>query len=238
MKLVVIGASKGLGRAFVEGLCRPGDTVIGVSRTRPTQLDCSEGVDLHWIEADLSQPARAAASIAAQAPPDLDVLIYNLGIWEETAFSDEYDFLNESDSALAQLVDVNITATLLLLKQLLPRVLGGRRPQLVLTGSTSALPRSGRPEVAFGASKFALNGIADALREGFRQQRLAVTTLQLGYLNTEDALSVPLQRAAARGNGEYVPVHDVVSMVRALLQLSPSSFVRELVLPAIADPRY
>ena len=140
--------------------------------------------------------------------------------------------------ALAQLVDVNITATLLLLKQLLPRVLGGRRPQLVLTGSTSALPRSGRPEVAFGASKFALNGIADALREGYRQQRLAVTTLQLGYLNTDDALSVPLQQAAARGNGAYVPVHDVVAMVRALLQLSPSSFVRELVLPAIADPRY
>lgn len=238
MKLMVIGASKGLGRAFVEGLCQPGDTVIGVSRTRPTQLDCDEGVDLHWIEADLSQPARAAASIAAQAPPDLDVLIHNLGIWEETAFSDDYDFLNESDSALAQLVDVNITATLLLLKQLLPRVLGGRRPQLVLTGSTSALPRSGRPEVAFGASKFALNGIADALREGFRQQRLAVTTVQLGYLNTDDALSVPLQQAAARGNGKYVPLHDVVAMVRALLQLSPSSFVRELVLPAIADPRY
>lgn len=204
MKLMVIGASKGLGRAFVEGLCQPGDTAIGVSRTRPTQLDCGEGVDLHWIEADLSQPARAAASIAAQAPPDLDVLIHNLGIWEETAFSDDYDFLNESDSALAQLVDVNITATLLLLKQLLPRVLGGRRPQLVLTGSTSALPRSGRPEVAFGASKFALNGIADALREGFRRQRLAVTTLQLGYLNTDDALSVPLQQAAARGDGEYV----------------------------------
>jgi hypothetical protein len=44
--------------------------------------------------------------------------------------------------------------------------------------------------------------------------------------------------AAARGDGELVPVHDVVTMVRALLQLSPSGFVRELVLPAIADPRY
>ncbi|QKW57034.1 SDR family oxidoreductase [Stenotrophomonas sp. NA06056] len=238
MKLMIIGASKGLGRAFVEGLGQPGDTVVGVSRSRPTQLDCNEGVDLQWIEADLSQPVHAAASIADQAPPDLDVLIHNLGIWEETAFSDDYDFLNERDTALAQLVDVNITATLLLLKRLLPRLLGGRRPQLVLTGSTSALPRSGRPEVAFGASKFALNGIADALREGFRQQRLAVTTLQLGYLNTDDALSAPLLQAAARGNGEYVPVHDVVSMVRALLQLSPSSFVRELVLPAIADTRY
>jgi len=214
MKLMVIGASRGLGRAFVEGLCSAGDTVIGVSRSRPRDLECPEGVTLQWIEADLSQPTLAANHIAAQAPADLDVLIHNLGIWEETAFSDEYAFLDESDAALTQLVDVNITATLVLLQRLLPRVLGAPRPQLVLTGSTSALPRSGRPEVAFGASKFALNGIADALREGFRDRRLAVTSLQLGYLNTDDALSVPAAEAAARGDGELVPVHDVVAMVR------------------------
>ncbi|MEE9876909.1 MAG: SDR family NAD(P)-dependent oxidoreductase [Stenotrophomonas maltophilia] len=197
------------------------------------------GVTLQWIEADLSQPTLAANHIAAQAPADLDVLIHNLGIWEETAFSDEYAFLDESDAALTQLVDVNITATLVLLQRLLPRVLGAPRPQLVLTGSTSALPRSGRPEVAFGASKFALNGIADALREGFRDRRLAVTSLQLGYLNTDDALSVLAAEAAARGDGELGPgarrrcngarVAAVVTRVRALLQLSPSGFVRELV---------
>ncbi|HEL2978618.1 TPA: SDR family oxidoreductase [Stenotrophomonas maltophilia] len=238
MKLMVIGASRGLGRAFVEGLCQPGDTVVGVSRNRPRGIQCPEGVTLQWIEADLVQPALAADQIAAEAPADIDVLIHNLGIWEEKAFSDAYAFLDESDAALAQLIDVNVTATLMLLRRLLPRVLQAPRPQLVLTGSTSALPRSGRPEVAFGASKFALNGIADALREGFRDRRLAVTSLQLGYLNTDDALSVPLAEAAARGDGELVPVHDVVAMVRALLQLSPSGFVRELVLPAIADPRY
>ena len=231
MKLMVIGASRGLGRAFVEGLCGPGDTVVGVSRGRPRDLACPEGVELQWIEADLSRPTDAADHIAAQAPADIDVLIHNLGIWEDKAFSDEYAFLDESDAALAQLVDVNITATLMLLQRLLPRVLNAARPQLVLTGSTSALPRS-------GASKFALNGIADALREGFRERRLAVTSLQLGYLNTDDALSVPVADAAARGEGGLVPVHDVVTMVRALLQLSPSGFVRELVLPAIADPRY
>ncbi|HEL3743845.1 TPA: SDR family NAD(P)-dependent oxidoreductase, partial [Stenotrophomonas maltophilia] len=60
MKLMVIGASRGLGRAFVEGLCQPGDTVVGVSRTRPRDIACPEGVALQWIEADLSQPAVAA----------------------------------------------------------------------------------------------------------------------------------------------------------------------------------
>lgn len=32
MKMMVIGASKGLGRAFVEGLCSAGDEVTDVSR--------------------------------------------------------------------------------------------------------------------------------------------------------------------------------------------------------------
>lgn len=136
------------------------------------------------------------------------------------------------------MVNVNIVATLLLLKRLLPRLLLSSKPQLILTGSTSALRQSGRPEVTFGATKFALNGMADALRENFRNGELAVTTLQLGYLNTEDALSIPRKIAEARGNGKLVPVHDVVDVVRTLLHLSKASFVRELVMPAIQDERF
>lgn len=238
MKMMVIGASRGLGRALVEGLGKPGDQIVGVSRSRPDRLAVAAGVDIQWIEADLAEPKVAVAHIEAQAPAELDVLICNVGIWEPQAFSEGYDFLNDSDETLARLVEVNITATLLLLKRLVPRLLGSARPQLILTGSTSVLHRSGRPEVAFGASKFALRGMADALREGFRDQRLAVTVLQLGYLNTDDPLAVPMEEAAARGEGQLVPVHEVVTMVNALLRLSAASFVRELILPAIEDGRF
>jgi len=57
--------------------------------------------------------------------------------------------------------------------------------------------------VAFGASKFAINGIADALREGYRKDRLAVTVLHLGYLNTEDGLDVPRDVAATGEEGSW-----------------------------------
>lgn len=238
MKLMIVGASRGLGRALVEGLGGPGDTVIGVSRTPPQGLEVSPGVSLEWIEADLARPEAAVTHIEAQTPPELDVLIYNVGIWEEHAFSERYSFLEGSDESISRIVEVNITAALLLLKRLVPRLLRSSRPQLILTGSTSSLRQSGRPEVAFGASKFALAGMADALREGFREQNLAVTVLQLGYLNTDDPISTPLADAAARGEGTLVPVHDVVCMVEALLRLSSASFVRELVLPAIRDERF
>ena len=238
MKIMIVGGSRGLGRALVESLLEDGHTVIGVSRKQPADLAAIDGTRLQWIAADMATPVAAVERIARAAPAELDAVIYNLGVWEEKAFSDDYAFAHDSDEAIVDMIHINITATILLLKRLVPKLLTSSKPQLILTGSTSGLRQSGRPEVTFSASKFALNGIADALRESFRAQRLAVTTLQLGYLNTQDALSVPLATAAERGGGELIPVHDVVTVVRALLTLSNASFVRELVLPAIRDERF
>lgn len=238
MQLMVIGASRGLGRAFVEGLASPGDFVTGVSRSRPAELDMPQAVGIRWISTDLSDPQSAAQTLELEAPDVVDTLIYNVGIWEPEAFGEDYSFLSQSDTTSLELIGVNVSSTILILRRLLPRLLASSNPRLILTGSTSGLPGNGRQEVAFGASKTALTGIASALREGFRSQRLGVTLLQLGYLNTDDTLSVPVDQAAARGDGEFVPLHDVVAMVRTMLSLSPSSFVRELVLPAVKDSRF
>lgn len=239
MKTMVVGASKGLGRALIDGLGEHGDTLIGVSRTRPKNLTHNAGIVVRWVEADLSEPAQAA-QIIEQAVVDggLDTLIYNLGIWEEFAFDPAYNFLADNDDQVEAIVSCNITSTIVLIKRLLPVLLRSANPRIILTGSTSGLPQSGRPEVTFGASKFALRGIADALREGYRQQRLGVTCLNLGYLNTEDPMSTPRVIAEQRGEGNSIPVHDVVQVVRMALSLSSASFVKELTLPAIFDEHF
>ncbi|MNM58618.1 hypothetical protein D3C81_698530 [compost metagenome] len=76
------------------------------------------------------------------------------------------------------------------------------------------------------------------MREGYRQQHLGVTCLNLGYLNTDDALAIPREVAEQQGEGQLIPVHDVVQVVRMALSLSSASFVRELTLPAILDERF
>lgn len=239
MKTMVVGASKGLGKALIEGLGEAGDTLLGVSRSRPEHLDHKAGVEVKWIEANLAKPAQAAQVIAETiVESGLDTLIYNLGIWEEFAFDPTYNFLADDDDQIEAIVTCNITSTLLLIKRLLPVLLKSPNPRIILTGSTSGLPQSGRPEVAFGASKFALRGIADALREGYRQQRLAVTCLNLGYLNTQDPLSTPRAQAEQRDDGHSIPVHDVVQVVRMALSLSSACFVKEITLPAILDERF
>ncbi|WP_321838626.1 hypothetical protein [Burkholderia cepacia] len=47
-----------------------------------------------------------------------------------------------------------------------------------------------------------------------------------------------LCRAGRPCDGGLVTVHDVVAVVRTLLQLSDAAFVREPVMPAIADGRF
>ncbi len=238
MNILITGATQGLGRAFAEGLPEAGDKVIGVSRHDPDNLRLPDKVEWQWIAADFASASDAVERVEQQAPAVLDLLICNIGIWESQAFTEDYRFLDDSDADIARLIEVNVTANLLLIKRLLPRLLASSRPRIILSGSTSGLRQCGRPEAAFGAAKSALNGLADALRENYRDQGLAVTCLQLGYLNTDDSLTVPLSEAARRGAGSLIPVHDVVALVRAMLHLSPASYVRELVLPAIADERF
>lgn len=239
MNIMVVGASKGLGKALMDGLGDSGDHLIGVSRTRPAAWQERDGITQHWIEADLGNPLAAIAQIDHQLGDSaLDTLVYNLGIWEDRAFDDRYDFLADDEDQLQAIVSCNVTAPILLIKRLLPRLLRSERPRIILTGSTSGLPQSGRPEVTFGASKFALRGMADALREGYREQRLGVTCLNLGYLNTDDPLDTPRAEAEQRSGGEQIPVHDVVQVVRMALSLSAASFVKEITLPAILDARF
>lgn len=217
---------------MVDGLAGDGHAIVGVSRTRPAEVDAD------WIEADFTDPRRAADVVAQHSPESLSVIVYNLGLWEPTAFTDDYAFTDQADAMTEALIAANVTGPLLLLRRLMDRLLASEQPRIILTGSTSGLSRSGQPEVAFGASKAALNGIADALREGYRDRRLAVTTLQLGYLNTQDDLRTPRDQAAERGEGAMIPVHDVLDVMRTILSLSPSSFLREVVMPAIGDERF
>ncbi|ERH47233.1 hypothetical protein O203_21980 [Ectopseudomonas chengduensis] len=45
-------------------------------------------------------------------------------------------------------------------------------------------------------------------------------------------------QAAQNGEGQSIPLHDVAALVRTRPSLSDASYVRELVLPAVADERF
>ncbi len=224
MNILITGASRGLGDAFSRGLGRSGDTLWLVSRQPCPSVKLNDGVTRHWIEADLSSSG-IHEKIAAKLEPVLDVVIHNAGIWESTAFSSNYNFEKIPETETRAVLEVNLIAPMLLTQALLPKLRNSSSPKIILIGSINGLENTSMPEVAYSASKFGLRGVAHALREHLRKDKIAVTVLNPGSI----AWSGNLERQ------DLISPLDIITILRAVLETSNRSVVKEIDLPAMQD---
>ncbi|APO47080.1 short-chain dehydrogenase [Paenibacillus xylanexedens] len=233
--IIVFGASKGLGDAFVRGVPQSGDKVWVVSRSKPESLSVEDGVERIWIQADLSE-LRAAEQVASQLQGEtLDVLIYNVGIWEKEGFEEHYTFDKDEPADISQLIHVNVTSTIVCIQALLPQLRQSEAGKIILIGSTAGLSNAGSSQVSFVASKFAIRGITEALREHTRNDRIAVTCINPGELAAEIPYEDGMERALAEYDGTRIPLQDMVSIVRCIISLSKAACVKEINMPALTD---
>ncbi|OMF06664.1 SDR family NAD(P)-dependent oxidoreductase [Paenibacillus sp. FSL H7-0942] len=233
--IIVFGASKGLGDAFVRGVPQSGDKVWVVSRSKPESLSVEDGVERIWIQADLSE-LQAAEQVASQLQGEtLDVLIYNVGIWEKEGFEEHYTFDKDEPADISQLIHVNVTSTIVCIQALLPQLRQSEAGKIILIGSTAGLSNAGSNQVSFVASKFAIRGITEALREHTRNDRIAVTCINPGELAAEIPYEDGMERALAEYDGTRIPLQDMVSIVRCIISLSKAACVKEINMPALTD---
>ena len=68
MGILIVGASKGLGKALVEGLAADDDTVIGISRNNSKDLQLQTEAKVDWISVDISNSIQASNMVENQAP--------------------------------------------------------------------------------------------------------------------------------------------------------------------------
>ncbi|KLU55899.1 short-chain dehydrogenase [Paenibacillus sp. VT-400] len=233
--IIVFGASKGLGDAFVRGVPQSGDKVWVVSRSKPESLSVEDGVERIWIQADLSE-LQAAEQVASQLQGEtLDVLIYNVGIWEKEGFEEHYTFDKDEPADISQLIHVNVTSTIVCIQALLPQLRHSEAGKIILIGSTAGLSNAGSSQVSFVASKFAIRGITEALREHTRNDRIAVTCINPGELAAEIPYEDGMERALAEYDGTRIPLQDMVAIVRCIISLSKAACVKEINMPALTD---
>ncbi|MGE6573523.1 SDR family oxidoreductase [Paenibacillus xylanexedens] len=233
--IIVFGASKGLGDAFVRGVPQSGDKVWVVSRSKPESLSVEDGVQRIWIQADLSE-LKAAEQVASQLQGEtLDVLIYNVGIWEKEGFEEHYTFDKDEPTDISQLIHVNVTSTIVCIQALLPQLRQSEAGKIILIGSTAGLSNAGSSQVSFVASKFAIRGITEALREHTRNDRIAVTCINPGELAAEIPYEDGMERALAEYDGTRIPLQDMVAIVRCIISLSKAACVKEINMPALTD---
>lgn len=232
---IIFGASKGLGDAFVKGVPEKGDHVWIVSRSRPQSVDIQDGIHRYWIEADLSQLHSGEKIASALEDKTIDVLIYNVGIWEKEGFTDHYDFEQDDPKDIAQMLQVNVSSPIICIQKLLPHLKKSDNAKIFLIGSTAGLDHTNNNQVTFVASKFGLRGIANALREHTRKYGIGVTCINPGELAAEVPYEEGAEKAISMYDGTRIPVQDIVALVKCVISLSKVSCVKEIHIPAMTD---
>ena len=233
--MLIVGASRGLGDALSRGLPQDGDTAWLVSRGKPQSLMQQDGVTRIWIETDMSSPEASSQIVAALGGQRVDAIIYNVGIWESTAFSDDYDFAAIAPIDHEHIIHVNLLSAIHCIQAVLPNLKQADHAKVILIGSISGIENTGSLEVSYVASKFGVRGIAHALRENLRVDGIAVSCINPGMIATEIPYEVGINQVLTQFNGTQIPVQDVVAIVQCILSLSHASCVKEIMMPAMAD---
>ena len=233
---LIYGVSKGLGKAITQYLPQKEDKVYGVSRTKPDYLEDCEN-NLIWIKADLSKPKEAIETIKLSIGSDkIDYLIYNVGIWEKTGFTAKYEFEKLDDEEITDIININITSSILSIKSLLPNIKLSENGKIILIGSTLGLPNHNKKEVVFSVTKFAIHGIIHSLRMHLRDFNIGVTSINLGDLATEYEYEEGEKIVIEKHKGKEIPLSDVIKVLRFIISTSNATCVKEIDMPSMKDP--
>ncbi|MGS5087985.1 SDR family oxidoreductase [Hydrogenophaga sp. A37] len=202
-RVVLTGASGGIGHASAAALLKAGASVMLVGRSAPRlaeqarQLVRETGVDASRVEhrlADLSRAEDLASLAVLAAGWGCNVLVHNAGLAS-------FGRLQDLPAADVQAVlHTNLVAPMLLTQSLLPHLLAQAQAQAQVICVGSALGAIGLPGYSvYSASKFGLRGFAQALRRELCETRVRVQ--YLGPRSTRTAFNSEAVETYNRATG-------------------------------------
>ncbi len=180
-RILITGASRGIGRAIAEELATPETKLLLHGRDRLALRGTHDAVAAKGANAinllyDLQDPAQISAMVDAIGSESLDVLIHNAGVAVVKPFGDIS--VEEWTMTLA----VNITAPFLVTQKLTQKMPQGSSIVNIL----SIAAKTGFPGwSAYCMSKFALEGLSQSLREELRPRGIRVLNIYPGATATD-----------------------------------------------------
>ncbi|MFI6156295.1 oxidoreductase [Kitasatospora sp. NPDC051170] len=195
----VTGASRGLGAEITRQALERGHSVIATARDASAVLAAHPRPDaLLAAEADVTDPEQLAAAVEAGLARfgRIDVVVNNAGYGLLGAVEES------SDEAVRALFDVNVFGVLNTLRATLPTLRAQRSGHVLNIGSVAGFataPGAG----LYGASKFAVEGISEALHGELAPLGVRVTIVEPGGFRT-DFLSPSSLRVEPADIADYV----------------------------------
>jgi len=187
-KILITGASKGIGYETALHLARAGHTVVAGMRT-PEACDLGavagrERLPITLAELDVDDDASVARlfETAAAAPETIDVLINNAGIYSINAVEDE------TIEQFARVMNTNYLGTIRCIKALAP-AMRQRRSGLIINVASIAGHVAGPASGAYSGSKFAVEGMSESLAQEMGAFGVRVAVVEPGIIATPMALA-------------------------------------------------
>ena len=179
---LITGASKGLGRAVAVAALERGDRVAGLARDiAPLQeLQKAYGVALLPIRADVTRVADidAAVRTVLAAWNSIDILVNNAGIGSIGSVEET------SEDEARGVLEANFFAPWHVIQAVLPKMREQGSGHIVQISSVAGL--ASFPLIGFyNASKWALEGLSEALAEEVAPFGVKVTLVEPGAMRTD-----------------------------------------------------
>lgn len=232
-RILVTGASSGIGRAIAIECSKIGATVILSARNKERleeTLSLMHNSSSHEIiEADLSNTGDVY-SLAKSITIELDGIVHSAGY----TISKPFNFISEKD--IDNLMQVNFKSPVLLTQQLLKNKRLKKKASVVFISSISGVCISAVAGSLYSASKAAVNGIIKGMAIEFATKQIRVNSVNPGMIDTnifaegiitaeqlnEDIKNYPLKRY---GKPEEVAYAVIYLLADASLWVTGTSLI-------------
>lgn len=210
-KLVVVtGASSGIGLALVKALLAEGYAVLGVANNfEKAGLSHPDFSSRSINLADLDALPESMSSLLDEIDMPVKALINNAGIGR-------MGFLEQlSVKDIRLVMDTNLTSQVIVTKAFLPLLKKQGEGDILFMGSEAAL-KGARQGSIYCASKFAVRGFSQSLRDECGKSGVRVTLINPGAVRTPFFDKLQFEPADAPENAiEPEDIASAVSMVLA-----------------------
>jgi len=172
MRVLITGASSGIGKQIAEDYAADGWEVIACGRNAERLSNPQFAQTLCFDTGSLPETKAAAESLLQ----GVDVLILNAGTCEYIDDPMQFDA-----TLFTRVFDSNVIGTAHCLEAFLPKL--NNKAKVAFTGSASTLLPFSRAE-AYGASKAAIAYLANSLRVDLASKNISVSLIQPGFVET------------------------------------------------------
>lgn len=207
--VIVTGASKGIGKAICEKLLRENYYVVGIARNFPSDIQQHPHFETISLDLNNLETLPNALKELTGRYPKISALVCNAG-------RGQFKHLEEfSYDQIRSLIDLNFLSHVYLTKAFLPLLKKQFCSDIIYIGSEASLSGKRQGSI-YCASKFALRGFAQALRDECSTSSIRVCLINPGMVQTSFFDNLSFQPGAE--NTEHLLPEDIAETVSLVLR--------------------